>query len=52
MTSNFTGEFNEATILAIMDAKAKYIIDNIDNFYRPIKYVEVVNGDPSVVDKK
>lgn len=35
MFSSFYGEFNEETVDAVMDAKAKYIIKNIDNFYRP-----------------
>lgn len=35
MTSAFSGEFNRETIDVLMDVKAKYIIDNIDNFYRP-----------------
>lgn len=35
MSSLFSGEFNDDTVNAIMDVKAKYIIDNIDNFYRP-----------------
>lgn len=52
MSSTFSGEFTRDTVIAIMDVKAKYIINNIDKFYRPNKEVEVVNGDPSVVDKK
>lgn len=32
MSSSFAGEFNNATIDAIMDVKAKYIIDNADKF--------------------
>jgi len=35
MISKFGGEFSKETVIAIMDAKAKYIIDNIDRFYRP-----------------
>ena len=35
IASSFTGEFNKETIEAIMDVKAKYIIENIDRFYRP-----------------
>lgn len=35
MYSYFSGEFNYETVTAIMDAKAKYIINNIDRFYRP-----------------
>ena len=35
MSSDFSGEFNDQTIEAIMNAKADYIIANIDNFYRP-----------------
>lgn len=35
MTSGFSGEFNLTTVESIMDAKADYIITNIDNFYRP-----------------
>ena len=35
MTSGFSGEFNLTTVESIMDAKADYIIKNIDNFYRP-----------------
>lgn len=32
MSSEFSGEFNKETIEAIMDVKAKYIIDNLDKF--------------------
>lgn len=32
MTSKFSGEFNKETIVAIMDVKANYIINNIDKF--------------------
>lgn len=32
MVARFTGEFNEETTKAIMDVKAKYICENIDNF--------------------
>lgn len=32
MVSKFSGEFNSETVSAIMDAKAKYIINNIDKF--------------------
>lgn len=32
LTARFLGEFNEYTVNAIMDAKARYIIENIDNF--------------------
>lgn len=35
MISHFTSEFGYDTVVAIMDAKAKYIIDHIDKFYRP-----------------
>ena len=35
MISEFSGEFNDSTIDAIMDVKADYIISNIDKFYRP-----------------
>ena len=35
MASRFTSEFGYDTVVAIMDAKAKYIIDHIDKFYRP-----------------
>lgn len=35
MMSPFSGEFNMETVESIMSVKAKYIIDNIDNFYRP-----------------
>ena len=35
MVSAFSGEFNNDTVEAIMNAKAKYIIENIDRFYRP-----------------
>ena len=35
MVSTFSGEFPKDTVVAIMDAKAKYITDNIDRFYRP-----------------
>lgn len=31
MYSKFTGEFNRETVEAIMDAKAKYLINNLDN---------------------
>lgn len=32
MVARFTGEFNEATVEAIMDVKAHYICENIENF--------------------
>lgn len=32
MSSEFCGEFNKETVEAIMDVKAKYIINNFDNF--------------------
>lgn len=32
MSSKFSGEFNKETVEAIMDVKAKYIIDNFDKF--------------------
>lgn len=32
MVSKFSGEFNKETVIAIMDAKANYIINNIDKF--------------------
>ena len=35
MESNFNGEFNNETVLAIMDAKANYIISHWSEFYRP-----------------
>lgn len=35
MHSSFSGEFGYDTVVAIMDAKAKYIIDHMDKFYRP-----------------
>ena len=35
MASLFSGEFPQSTVAAIMDDKAKYIIRNIDKFYRP-----------------
>ena len=35
ITSAFSGEFNKETVDVIMDVKAKYIINNINNFYRP-----------------
>lgn len=35
MYSTFTGEFNEQTVMAILQAKAQYIMDNWNNFYRP-----------------
>jgi hypothetical protein len=35
MGSGFSGEFNNETVEAIMDVKAKYIIKNMDRFYRP-----------------
>jgi hypothetical protein len=35
MASLFSGEFPQSTVSAIMDDKAKYIIRNIDKFYRP-----------------
>lgn len=35
MESNFTGEFNNDTVEAIMDVKAKYIKNHWSEFYRP-----------------
>lgn len=35
MESKFGGEFNDITVEAIMDVKAKYIKDHWDEFYRP-----------------
>ena len=36
MESSFGGEFNHDTVVAIMAAaKAKYIEEHIDEFYRP-----------------
>ena len=35
MTSDFSGEFGLDTVYAIMDIKADYIKQNINNFYRP-----------------
>lgn len=35
MESKFGGEFNDATVEAIMDVKAKYIEAHWDEFYRP-----------------
>ena len=34
LTARFLGEFNAATITAIMDVKAQYIIENIDKFVK------------------
>lgn len=34
MSARFTGEFNEMTTEAIMDAKAKYICENLDRFIK------------------
>lgn len=35
MISPFSGEFNDDTVIAIMNQKANYIIDNFKEFYRP-----------------
>lgn len=35
MESKFGGEFNNSTVEAIMDVKAKYIEEHWDEFYRP-----------------
>ena len=35
MESKFGGEFNDITVEAIMDVKAKYIKDHWNEFYRP-----------------
>ena len=35
MESKFGGEFNDATVKAIMDVKAKYIEAHWNEFYRP-----------------
>ena len=35
MESSFGGEFNHDTVVAIMAAKAKYIEEHIEEFYRP-----------------
>lgn len=34
ISARFLGEFNDITVEAIMDAKAKYIIENIGNFIK------------------
>lgn len=34
MRARFLGEFNEITTEAIMDAKAKYVYENLDNFIK------------------
>lgn len=35
MISPFSGEFSKETVMNIIESKAKYIIENIDKFYRP-----------------
>lgn len=34
LTSTFSGEFNEATVFALMDVKADYIKNNLDKFIK------------------
>ena len=34
LTSRFSGEFNEATVFALMDVKADYIKNNLDKFIK------------------
>lgn len=34
MESSFSGEFNEATVIALMDVKADYIKNNLDKFIK------------------
>lgn len=36
LSARFLGEFNDATVEALMDVKAKYIIDNIEHFVRRV----------------
>ena len=41
LTADFLGEFNEATVNALLDVKAQYILDNFDRFVSgPVDEVE------------
>lgn len=44
MCSNFNGEFNAATVEAIMDVKADYIKNNFDKFINKTKEQETNNS--------
>ena len=43
MYSTFNGEFNAATVEAIMDVKADYIKNNFDKFINKTKEIETNN---------
>ena len=43
MCSDFNGEFNAATVEAIMDVKADYIKNNFDKFINKTKEIETNN---------